>query len=121
MIEFTSRKLTQEAAELYKKRHDDLINNMPDVIMVFDREHRHLYVNPAVLEQTGIEPEKFIGKTHAEMGFPKGICDFLEEAIEKGKFRATIGKDAAIMDKLARLSPKKAAETIAKQMGDLLG
>jgi len=45
----------------------------------------------------------------------------VEEAIEKGKFRATIGRDAAIMDKLARLNPKKAAETIAKQMGDLLG
>ena len=45
----------------------------------------------------------------------------VEEAIEQGKFRATIGKDAAIMDKMARLSPKKAAETIAKQMGDLLG
>lgn len=45
----------------------------------------------------------------------------VEEAIEKGKFRATIGKDAAILDKLARLNPKKAAETIAKQMGDLLG
>lgn len=45
----------------------------------------------------------------------------VEEAIEQGKFRATIGKDAAIMDKMARLSPRKAAETIAKQMGDLLG
>ncbi|MFB8386965.1 SDR family NAD(P)-dependent oxidoreductase [Microbacterium sp. NPDC055910] len=41
-------------------------------------------------------------------------------AIRKGSFRATIGKDAAAMDKLARLSPKHAARTIAKQMGSLL-
>lgn len=43
------------------------------------------------------------------------------EAVEKGKFRATIGSDAAMMDKLSRLSPKRATEIIAKQMGDLLG
>lgn len=42
------------------------------------------------------------------------------EAIRKGSFRITIGKDAAAMDKLARLSPKTAARTIAKQMGSLL-
>lgn len=43
------------------------------------------------------------------------------DALEKGKFRATIGGDAAAMDRLSRLSPKKATEIIAKQMGDLLG
>ncbi len=43
------------------------------------------------------------------------------EAMERGKFRATIGADAAAMDRIARLSPKKATELIAKQMGDLLG
>lgn len=43
------------------------------------------------------------------------------EAIEKGSFRATIGKDAATMDKLSRLSPKFATKLIAKQMARLLG
>ena len=43
------------------------------------------------------------------------------EAIAKGRFRATIGKDAATMDKLSRLNPKYATELVAKQMGDLLG
>lgn len=42
------------------------------------------------------------------------------EAIAKGKFRATIGSDAAMMDRLSRLNPKMATELIAKQMGDLL-
>jgi len=42
-------------------------------------------------------------------------------AIRKGAFRATIGADAAAMDKLSRLSPKFATELIAKRMGDLLG
>jgi len=42
------------------------------------------------------------------------------KAIRKGSFRATIGKDAAAMDKLARLNPEFAARTIAKQMDSLL-
>lgn len=42
-------------------------------------------------------------------------------ALERGSFRATIGSDATAMDRLSRLSPKKATEIIAKQMGDLLG
>lgn len=41
-------------------------------------------------------------------------------AVEKGKFRATIGGDAAAMDRLSRLSPKHATTLIAKQMGGLL-
>jgi short-subunit dehydrogenase len=42
------------------------------------------------------------------------------DAIRKGKFRATIGSDAAMMDKISRLDPKRAARLIAKRMGDLL-
>jgi short-subunit dehydrogenase len=43
------------------------------------------------------------------------------EALEKGRFRATIGSDAATMDRLSRLNPRMATRLIAKQMGDLLG
>ncbi|MFB6608912.1 SDR family NAD(P)-dependent oxidoreductase [Agromyces sp. NPDC056379] len=41
-------------------------------------------------------------------------------AIEKARFRATIGSDAAAMDRLARLNPRLATTLIAKQMGELL-
>jgi NAD(P)-dependent dehydrogenase (short-subunit alcohol dehydrogenase family) len=41
------------------------------------------------------------------------------ETIKKGSFRATIGKDAALLDRLARLSPQKATEVIAKKMASL--
>lgn len=42
------------------------------------------------------------------------------DAIVKGRFRATIGSDAAMMDRLSRLNPKYATRLIAKQMGGLL-
>jgi len=44
-----------------------LAENSPDIIMRFDREFRHVYVNDAVVAQTGIEVESFLNKNHQEM------------------------------------------------------
>jgi short-subunit dehydrogenase len=43
------------------------------------------------------------------------------DAIEKNSPRVVIGQDAKIMDLLSRLNPVKAADTIYKQMANLLG
>lgn len=43
------------------------------------------------------------------------------EGLEKGAFRVVIGSDARLMDRLARLSPRRATELIANQMKALLG
>jgi hypothetical protein len=42
------------------------------------------------------------------------------EAIEKGKPRVTVGKDATMMDRLSRINPVFAANLIYKQMKSLL-
>ncbi|MBW9110350.1 SDR family oxidoreductase [Microbacterium trichothecenolyticum] len=51
---------------------------------------------------------------------PADAAKVIVDAVRKGKFRATIGADAATMDRLSRLSPKHATTMIAKQMGALL-
>ncbi|WP_374975671.1 SDR family NAD(P)-dependent oxidoreductase [Microbacterium trichothecenolyticum] len=51
---------------------------------------------------------------------PAEAARVIVDAVRKGKFRATIGADAAAMDRLSRLSPKHATTLIAKQMGALL-
>jgi NAD(P)-dependent dehydrogenase (short-subunit alcohol dehydrogenase family) len=43
------------------------------------------------------------------------------EGLERGSFRVCIGSDARLMDRLARLSPKRATILIANQMKALLG
>ncbi|MCU1409713.1 MAG: Short-chain dehydrogenase [Rhodoglobus sp.] len=43
------------------------------------------------------------------------------EAMEKGAYRTLIGGDARFMDRLARLSPRRATLLIATQMKELLG
>ena len=42
------------------------------------------------------------------------------EAVEKGPYRMTIGRDAAMLDRLSRLAPQRATEMIAKKMASLL-
>jgi len=60
-----------------------LAENSPDVIMHFDREHRHLYVNGAV-ESDGLTIDMFLNKSHREMGiFPEELVDLWEEALNK--------------------------------------
>lgn len=52
---------------------------------------------------------------------PQEAAEVIVNAIEKEKFRATIGSDAAMLDKLSRLNPKFATRMLAKKMGGLLG
>ncbi len=58
-----------------------LVENLPDIIMRFDRECRHLFVSPSVKRVVTIPPEEFIGKTHRELGFPAEQAEFWEKTI----------------------------------------
>jgi PAS domain S-box-containing protein len=57
--------------------------NALDVIMRFDRSFRHLYVNPAAEQGTGIPCQEFLGKTHAELGFPENLVKMWEKALQR--------------------------------------
>ena len=43
------------------------------------------------------------------------------EAVVKGSYRITIGKDATMLDRISRLAPQRATDMIAKMMASLLG
>ncbi len=61
-----------------------LADNSPDVIMRFDRDHRHVYVNEAVLPQTGLKVADFLGKSHREMAvFPESLVELWDNSLEK--------------------------------------
>jgi PAS domain S-box-containing protein len=81
--EIAEHELAEAARRESEERFRALAENSLDVIMRFDHEHRHLYVNPPVEAQTGIKPSSFIGKTHRELGFPENLCELWEAAIEK--------------------------------------
>lgn len=69
---------------------------------------------------TNRSSEELAKQTAKTTPAPKA-AEVIIDAMVKGKFRATIGSDATMMDRLARLSPRKATEIIAKKMGALLG
>jgi PAS domain S-box-containing protein len=61
-----------------------LAENSPDVIMRFDRELRHVYLNNSIEAQTGLKVKDFVGRTHREMGiFPDHKVEIWESALEK--------------------------------------
>lgn len=76
----------QQTRELLRRTEESfraLTENSQDVIMRFDVDYRHLYVNAYVEKITGIPANTFIGKTHKELGFPPYLCEFWESAIKK--------------------------------------
>ncbi len=75
--------------QIEKELHDSgekfraVAESSHDVIMRFDRNYKHLYANPVVVESTGIKAKDFIGKTHEELGFPAHLVKIWERAIQK--------------------------------------
>lgn len=59
-----------------------LVEHSPDIITRFDRQMRHVYVNPAVELATGIRREEFLGKTHRELGMPPELLSLWEASIQ---------------------------------------
>ncbi|WP_050813989.1 transporter substrate-binding domain-containing protein [Pseudodesulfovibrio mercurii] len=68
-----------ESENLYRT----LIDNMPDIVMRFDRESRHLFVSRNVLELTGVPASAFLGKTSRELGIDEELCRFWDEHIRR--------------------------------------
>jgi PAS domain S-box-containing protein len=58
-------------AELRQREQEfrTLVENTPDIIVRYDRDLHHLYINPSIERALGIPPEQFIGKTGIELGF----------------------------------------------------
>ncbi len=82
-LDITERKRADERLRDSENTHRALVEGLPDTVMRFDREGRHLFVSENVREVVPIEAAQFIGKTHRELGFPDAQCRFWEEAIHR--------------------------------------
>lgn len=78
------QKSMEESLQKSREHFRNLADNSPDVIMRFDRHHRHLYVNKTVETLIGIPIDQFINKSHDEMGtFPQDMVAFWEKTIDR--------------------------------------
>ncbi len=85
-----SAKKSKEDEEEVRKREEEfrasvraLAENSPDIIERFDRQTRHIYVNPMAAKLHGMPAGALIGKTNREIGVPEHYCRFWGERIEK--------------------------------------
>lgn len=81
--DITERETAKNKIKESTIKYRSLIQAMPDIVMRFDRDLRHLFVSDSVKTVVDMEPEVFIGKTHRELGFSEEQCEEWEERIHK--------------------------------------
>jgi diguanylate cyclase (GGDEF)-like protein/PAS domain S-box-containing protein len=88
-----ARDVTERRQAEVRLRHseDDLVSVLeasPDLIARFDRDLRHLYVNPAVEHATGLTRNQMVGRTMRQLRAPADLVDIwdtnLRRAFETG-------------------------------------
>lgn len=63
------QKAAERALAASESRFRTAFDHIPDVVVIYDRELRIQYINPATVRTTGMPPEAFIGKREDEI-FP---------------------------------------------------
>lgn len=75
-------KRLQKVLKKSLERFRILAEYSPDVIVQFDRVHRHLFVNRQIEKKNHFKVEEYLGKTYAEMGFPVNFCTTCQQALD---------------------------------------
>lgn len=81
--------------------------------------------NSGVQSPAGVQtPEEAAKQAEASnikmMPAPEAAKMIVDQAVVKGRYRVTVGKDATLLDRITRLAPQRATDMIAKRMASLL-
>ncbi|MCC2308886.1 SDR family NAD(P)-dependent oxidoreductase [Cellulomonas chengniuliangii] len=99
--------------------HSELTQTPVSVTVVFPGA-----IETEITKNSGVEmhgkPGTAAKQPQRKMTSPADAARIIIDAMERDAYRVTIGKDSAMLDRLARLSPRRSAALIYKQMKDLL-
>lgn len=79
--ETTARMQAEAALRASEARYKSLAENVPSVLMRYDRQLRVVYLSPQAEAITGMPVAQFLGKTNREAGMPAALCDQWEAAL----------------------------------------
>ncbi len=81
-IDITKRKQDEEAIRATERRFRSLAESSSDYIMLYDREGRHVYMNPAGMAAAGFTESDIIGKTHQQANYGAHASEYRKSDIE---------------------------------------
>jgi PAS domain S-box-containing protein len=74
-IDFTKRKMVEEALHRSEERYHLIDEASQDMIYSYDKESRFTHANTGLCKQLGLRSDQILGKTHRELGYPQKLCD----------------------------------------------
>jgi diguanylate cyclase (GGDEF)-like protein/PAS domain S-box-containing protein len=111
--DISDRKRAEEHLRRREQEFRALVENATDVIVRFDRELRHVYVNPAIEKIIGIPRASLIGLTHAELTTDNATAQLWEskllqvlESRRETTFQFPLETTEGMRTYLARLTPE---------------
>ena len=75
-VDITEQRKLEKTVRESERDIASVLNNSQDGIVRTDRNFRHIYANPALLNAVGLSKEQYIGKTNREIGFPEELCSY---------------------------------------------
>lgn len=102
--------------------YSELVGTNVSVTVAFPGAiHTNISANSGVVANVETSAEDQAKASKIKMTEPADAAAMIIDAMERDAYRAMIGNDAAMLDRLVRLMPKRAAGIIQKQMASLLG
>ncbi len=113
-IEAVHRAVSEAELRAREESFERLAEHAPDIIVRFDRNLRHLYINSRLEELTGLPRETLIGRTNEELGYGREAFELwnepLREVLESGEPRTFdfefTDRDGALRTFEARVVPE---------------
>jgi PAS domain S-box-containing protein len=114
-----TQELERSQAILWERKRSfkTLVENTPDIIARFDRELRHLYINPVIEQIIGIPANQCIGKTKQELGLPDNLIaewfKHLQHVFDNGlpcKFEFDLPSPSGLQHYQSKLVPEFAPD-----------